>query len=105
MLPLVFLCVVSVVGVTALCTECLQLDDIARLAARTASTAEDPAATAQQVARDRGARATSVVDPTGTFLTITVRSERLPLVPGFLTHRVPLAASTTVAIERSPVLD
>ena len=104
MLPLVLLCVISVVGITAVCTERLRLAEVARLCARVASTADDPVGTARRIADDNGALAVAGVDPTATFLTVTVRSATLPLVPGFVSRRVPLAATTVIAIERSPVL-
>lgn len=105
MLPLILLCILAVVGVTATCVERLRLADVAHVAARTASTADDPVGTVEQIARDHDANAVSVIDPTGTYLTVTVHSDGFPLIPGFVMKRIPLAASTTVALEQSPVLE
>lgn len=102
-LPLIVASLLSVVGVTAVCTERLRLADVARLCARAASTADDPVGMAEQTARDHRATAMARIDPQGNFLTVTVQSNSLPGV-GFFAARAGLSASTTVVLEQSPVL-
>lgn len=104
MLPLVGMCLVSVVGTAVVCIERLRLADVARVCARAASTADDPSATASAVAHDNGAVARTQLDPTGTFLTVTVRSASPLPGLGFIAARSALSASTSIALERSPVL-
>lgn len=104
MLPLVVACLLSVVGVTMLCVEHLRLADVARLCARTASTADDPVGTARSVALAHRAVATAVVDPPSSMLTVTVRSESSVPGLGFVAARAGLSASVVIALEQSPLL-
>lgn len=103
-LPLVLACILSVAGVTAVCLERLRLSEVARLCARTASVADDPVGTARATALAHRASATVDIDPATSLLTVTVRPSGTIPGLGFVASRTGLAATTTIVLERSPVL-
>ena len=100
-MPLVVALVACIIGITAVCLDALALNDIARTTARLASASADPAATA--VGYVRAEHPGVDVRATADSSTVTVRLQRriaigLPLL-GTLRIRVPLTASSTMAVE------
>ena len=100
-MPLVVALVACIIGVTVLCLDALALNDTARTTARMASVSADPVSTANDFVSDR--HPGLAVRVTADGATITVRVQRrvrfsVPFI-GVIRITVPLAASSTMAVE------
>lgn len=73
-LPLLMLCAASLVAVLSVCTSVLELNDMARVLARAASTSENPAQTVADLASQSKIRADTNVDPTTGIITVTAET-------------------------------
>lgn len=104
--PLVVVCALALMATTGLCLDIARLDDVARNAARSAITANDPAAAAAAIARNAGASADTAVHARTGLVTVTVRrAHRFPVpLLGGIAPRVTLVASATMLREPPIVL-
>lgn len=101
-MPMFVLSVVTIVGVTAVCLDAIRLHDMARTAARSAVTSDDPARTVATLVADKGVRA-DTTDDLATQM-VTVRLSRSVPGLGWVTRRLGLSASVTMMREAPPVL-
>lgn len=85
-LPLLVLCTASLVTVLSVCIAVLDLNDTARILARAASGADDPAVAAAELAASSGVRATTRVDAASGIITVNVTTA---VRPWFLGARLP----------------
>lgn len=101
-MPLFTLALVTLLGATAVCIDAIRLHDMARVAARTAVTTNDPVATVSTVLAGRNVRAEVDDDPATQMVTVRVSRD----VPGlgWLSRTFGLSARVTMMREAPPVL-
>jgi Flp pilus assembly protein TadG len=103
--PLIVLCLYLIVGTTASCLQVLHLHDIARGAARTASTSGSPNTAAQDFAQSLGTTATVVISPDQQFVSVTVhKTFQATSIKAWFTP-LPLHATVTMMLEPQMVLE
>ena len=103
--PLIVLCLYLIVGTTASCLQVLHLHDIARDAARTASTSGSPITSAQDFAQSLGTTATVVISPDQQFVSVTVhKTFQATSIKAWFTP-LPLRATVTMMLESQMVLE
>lgn len=103
--PLIVVCLYLVVATTMSCLEALHLHDIARSAARTASTSETPIQSAQELATSVATRATVALSPDQQFVSVTVHTSFQPTSLRAWFSPLPLRATVTMALEPPMVLE
>ena len=103
--PLIVLCLYLIVGTTASCLQVLHLHDIARGAARTASTSGSPITSAQDFAQSLGTTATVVISPDQQFVSVTVHKTSQPTSIKAWVSPLPLRATVTMMLEPQMVLE
>ena len=103
--PLIVLCLYLIVGTTASCLQVLHLHDIARGAARTASTSGSPITSAQDFAQSLGTTATVVISPDQQFVSVTVhKTFQATSIKAWFTP-LRLHATVTMMLEPQMVLE
>ena len=104
LLPLFALCIGLLISAIGIGLSSIRLADTARLAARAASTSENPGAIVDSIVHDAHISHTELIDSSQQFLTVTLFQHlQLP----FLNIRLPgytLTAQSTVLIEAIPIL-
>ena len=103
--PLIVLCLYLIVGTTASCLQVLHLHDIARGAARTASTSGSPNTAAQDFAQSLGTTATVVISPDQQFVSVTVHKTFQATSIQAWFSPLPLRATVTMMLEPQMVLE
>ena len=102
--PLVILCASLLIGVTVVCLHVIQLNDIARTAARLAATAEKPEVAAEEFADTRGVDVDVIENPSDGLISVHVsRQSRIPLL-GRISKIVGVQATATIMRESPPIL-
>lgn len=102
--PLVILCASLLIGVTVVCLHVIQLNDIARTAARLAATAENPEVAAEEFADTRGVDVDVIENPSDGLISVHVsRQSRIPLL-GRISKIVGVRATATIMRESPPIL-
>jgi hypothetical protein len=103
--PMVVMCALMLVGTLSLCLSTLQLNDLARAAARSAITADDPAVSAQQFAQLHNVEIVAIVNDENGLISIEARrAHAFPLLGGWL-PRLTLRSSATMMREPPFVLE
>ena len=104
LLPLFVTCIGALVAATALSLSTLRLDDIARMAARVASTSNDPQNAVTTLTKETGVEYRVILDDQRQFLTVYVAQRiRLPLF-GLPIPVVRMTSHITVMYEGVPML-
>lgn len=104
LLPLFIACIGVIIAAITLGLASLRLADTARLAARVASTSENPHQDVDALLGQRGITHVVTVDSTQQFLTVRLSQRiRIPLVGLPIPHAV-LTAQSTVLREVAPIL-
>jgi hypothetical protein len=97
---MVVIATVSIFAVLSVCVSVLGLEDSARILARAAATADDPAVAASQLATQMGMGASTDIDA-GTGI-ITVTASRTVRVWFFGGHLSPVVIHSSASILREP---
>lgn len=104
LLPLFVACFSVLFSAISIGLSSLRLADMARVAARTASTSDDPSRTVQMMLQDRNIAHRESLDSTQQFLTVKLeQSIRIPLL-GIQIPKFSLTAQSTVLLEGMPTL-
>jgi Flp pilus assembly protein TadG len=104
LLPLFIACVAVLISCIGIGLSSLRLADTARVAARTASTSDNPSQAVQTLLQGQGITHTESTDATNQFLTVKLkRNVRVPLL-GIPIPMMELSAQSTVMLEGVPVL-
>lgn len=104
LLPLFVACVVVLLASIAVGLASLRLEDTARVAARAASTSDDPSQTVDSLLTHQEISHSESLDATHQFLTVSLWQKiRIPLV-GIPIPALTINAQSTVLIEGLPVL-
>ena len=103
--PMVVMCALMLVGTLSLCLSTLQLNDLARSAARSAITSDDPAVSAQQFAQLHNVKIMAIVNEENGLVSVEVRrAHAFPLLGRWL-PRLTLRSSATMMREPPFVLE
>ena len=103
--PMVVMCALMLVGTLSLCLSTLQLNDLARSAARSAITSDDPVATGQQFAQLHNVKIVAIVNEENGLVSIEARrAHAFPLLGRWL-PRLTLRSSATMMREPPFVLE
>lgn len=104
LLPLFVACVSVLIACIGIGLASLRLADSARIAARTASTSDNPTIAVQSLLQNQGIIHTESIDESGQLLTVTLkRNIRVPLL-GIPIPKIAISAQSTVLLEGTPVL-
>lgn len=104
LLPLFVACIGALVATTALALSSLRLDDTARMAARVASTSNDPEDAVRALTTKTGVDSRVTLDDQRQFLTVYMAQRiRLPLI-GLPIPVVRITSHITVMYEGVPML-
>ena len=104
LLPLFVACFAVLLSAIGLGLSSLRLADMARVAARAASTSDNPSQTLQSFLQDQGIAHSESVDATQQFLTVKLTQKmRIPFL-GIPIPNAELSAQSTVLLEGAPVL-
>ena len=104
LLPLFIACVAVLISCIGIGLSSLRLADTARVAARTASTSDNPSQAVHILLQGQGITHTESTDATKQFLTVKLkRNVRVPLL-GIPIPMMELSAQSTVMLEGVPVL-
>jgi hypothetical protein len=104
LLPLFVACIAVLITCIGIGLSSLRLADTARVAARAASTSDNPSQTLQSFLQDQGIAHSESVDATQQFLTVKLTQKmRIPFL-GIPIPSVDLSAQSTVLLEGAPVL-
>ena len=102
--PLVVVCASLLIGITVVCLQVIQLNDIARTTVRLAATADNPQVAAEEFAAARGLDVDVQDNPINGLLTVRIsRRSRIPLL-GHISRIVGLEATATMMRESPPIL-
>ncbi len=104
LLPLFIFCVAMLCAVIGIGLTSIRLADTARLAARAASTSENPSHVVESILNANEISHSESIDATGQFLTVHLTEKiHIPLI-GIPIPKVSVSAQSTVLIEAVPVL-
>jgi Flp pilus assembly protein TadG len=103
--PLIVVCLYLVVATTMSCLQVLHLHNIARDAARTASTSGAPITSAQEFAQSLGTTADVVLSSDQQFVSVTVHKAFQPTSVTAWLSPLPLRATVTMMLEPPMVLE
>lgn len=104
LLPLFVFCLTVLCGAVGIGLTSIRLTDTARLAARSASTAENPTDVVESIVGPNGIHHSEFMDTTQQFLTVQLtKNIQIPLL-GISIPKVKVSAQSTVLIEAVPVL-
>jgi hypothetical protein len=104
LLPLFVACFAVLLSAIDVGFSSLRLADMARVAARTASTSDDPSRTVQMMLQDRNIAHRESLDSTQQFLTVALEQRiRIPIF-GIPIPQFSLTAQSTVLLEGMPTL-
>ncbi len=103
--PMVVMCALMLVGTLSLCLSTLQLNDLARSAARSAITSDDPGVSAQQFGQLHNVKIMAIVNEENGLVSVEVRrAHAFPLLGRWL-PRLTLRSSATMMREPPFVLE
>jgi len=104
LLPLFVSCVAILVASIAVGLASLRLADTARVAARAASTSDNPRQTVESLLANQEIAHSESLDATNQFLTVSLRQKiRIPVI-GIPIPSLTMSAESTVLLEGLPVL-
>lgn len=100
MLPVIVMSVFSMIAVLSVCTAVLDLNDVARILARAAATADDPSTAVEELGARLGVGASTQIDADTDIITVTAtRAARVWFLGGRLP---PVTIRSASSILREP---
>jgi hypothetical protein len=102
---MVVMCALMLVGTLSLCLSALQLNDLARSAARSAITSDDPVASAQQFAQLHNVKIMAIVNEENGLVNIEVRRAHVFPLLGRWLPRLTLRGGAMMMREPAFVLE